>query len=103
MGQGHKGVRDERAIASKTGSVKMFNNLIAEFTDNLSFHIPLIISRLPLPFDKLTMRQHLNMLSVLKAINIFIVKPLIGSLRRHINDSLDINEVLIIYLCLKCY
>lgn len=51
MGQGHKGVRAERAIASKTGSVKMFNNLIAEFTDNLSFHIPLIISRLPLPFD----------------------------------------------------
>ena len=41
MGQGHKGVRAERAIASKTGSVKMFNNLIAEFTDNLSFHIPL--------------------------------------------------------------
>ena len=74
MGQGHKGVRTERAIASKTGSVKMFNNLIAEFTDNLSFHIPLIISRLPLPFDKLTMRPHLNMLSVLKAINIFYRK-----------------------------
>ena len=101
MGQGHKGVRAERAIASKTGSVKMFNNLIAEFTDNLSFHIPLIISRLPLPFDKLTMRPHLNMLSVLSIS--FIVKPLIGSLRQHINDSLDINEVFIIYLCLKCY
>ena len=39
MGQGHKGVRAERAIASKTGSAKMFNNLIVEFTDNLSFHI----------------------------------------------------------------
>lgn len=101
MGQGHKGVRAERAIASKTGSVKMFNNLIAEFTDNLSFYIPLIISRLPLPFDKLTMRPHLNMLSVLSIS--FIVKPLIGSLRQHINDSLDINEVFIIYLCLKCY
>lgn len=101
MGQGHKGVRAERAIASKTGSVKMFNNLIAELTDNLSFHIPLIISRLPLPFDKLTMRPHLNMLSVLSIS--FIVKPLIGSLRQHINDSLDINEVFIIYLCLKCY
>ena len=101
MGQGHKDVRAERVIASKTGSVKMFNNLIAEFTDNLSFHIPLIISRLPLPFDKLTMRPHLNMLSVLSIS--FIVKPLIGSLRQHINDSLDINEVFIIYLCLKCY
>ena len=74
MGQGHKGVRAERAIASKTGSVKMFNNLIAEFTDNLSFHIPLIICGLPLPFDKLTMRPHINMLSVLKAINIFYRK-----------------------------